>query len=185
MNATDYQHAKYDRYFTLLDTDRSNSIEWSDFCRAADFIRKENGWDENHPRYLGLVGALTTFWDELRTRVDTDGNGRVDRKEWSDFHVSLAADVERLGKVPAWALNVVHGFHRVLDVDSDGTISVAEYRTWLRSLGAEVDFDAAFQHLDLNRDGHIDIDETEELFAQWVLSDNPGDPGNWLVTGQN
>lgn len=182
---THYQQDKYDRYFKLLDTDRSNAIDWNDFSKAARFIRDDRGWDDEHPRYKELLDALQTHWSELRERVDIDGDGTVDRFEWQQFHAKLADEINELGKVPAWALNSMHGFHRMLDSDKDGSISAEEYALWLRALGSEADAAAAFERLDLSGDGQLELDEIETLYSQWVLSDDPGDPGNVLVTGES
>ena len=54
---------------------------------------------------------------------------------------------------------------------------------YLKALGSRVDPGEAFRRLDLDRDGNIDIGEMEQLYMQYVISDNPGEPGNYLVTG--
>lgn len=184
MNPTKYQADKYERYFKLLDTDGNGAIEWEDLTHTARVIRDDRGWNDEHPGYQNLLKALKTFWDELRQRVDTDGDGRVDHTEWQQFYAHLGAEIDRLGKVPAWAMNVVHGYHRVLDTDADGSISPAEYALWLRALGSKVNAAAAFERLDLNGDKQLEIDEMEELYSQWVMSNDPADPGNVLVTGE-
>ncbi|PRP95856.1 Calerythrin [Enhygromyxa salina] len=185
MTPTTYQLNKYERYFQLLDTDKSGTIDWNDFAQTARFIRDDRGWTDEHAGYKSLLAAMQTFWTELSQRVDTDGNGQVDRQEWQQFYAQVNDEIGRLGKVPAWAMNVVHGFHRVLDLDGDGSISLAEYELWLRALGATVDASAAFKRLDLRGTGRLEIDELEELYSQWVMSNDPSDPGNVLVTGES
>ncbi len=37
-----------------------------------------------------------------------------------------------------------------------------------------------FELLDLNRDGHLSREEFALLWRQYWMSDDPGEPGNWL-----
>lgn len=181
---TQYQTDKYDRYFKLLDTDRSNEIDWNDFTKAALFIRDDRGWSDDHAGYKSLVDAMQTYWDELCKRVDLDGNKNIDRFEWQQFHAKLGDEISQQGKVPTWAVDMMQGIYRVLDSDADGSISADEYALWLRALGSSADAEAAFKRLDLNGDGELEINEVEKLYSQWVLSDDPAEPGNVLVTGE-
>ncbi len=180
---TDYQKTKFDTYFRHLDRDGSGAVEWEDFEAVIENIRAAKGWSTDEARYQSLLSAQRDYWQKITERVDKDGDGKVSLLEFNAFHESVGRDIKEQGEPPAWAVALVRAFHRVLDTTGDGTIDQSEYGVYLRALGSRVDPGEAFRRLDLDGDGNIDIGEMEQLYTQYIISDNPGEPGNYLVTG--
>lgn len=180
---TTYQKTKFDTYFRHLDRDASGAVEWEDFNTVIENIRAARGWAADEERYRRLVDAQREYWHKITERVDKDGDGKVSLAELNAFHESIARDIAEQGRPPEWALALVHAYHRVLDTTGNGAIDQNEYGIYLRALGSRVDPGEAFRRLDLDRDGKIDISEMEKLYAQYIVSDNPGEPGNYLLTG--
>lgn len=180
---TDYQMTKFDTYFRHLDRDANGAVEWADFEKVIENIRVAKGWSTDEPRYLRLADAQREFWQKMTERVDKDGDGKVSLPELNAFHESIGQEIKEQGKPPAWAVALVHAYHRALDTTGNGTIDQNEYGIYLRALGSRVNPGEAFRRLDLDRDGNIDIDEMEQLYTQYIISDNPGEPGNYLLTG--
>jgi Ca2+-binding EF-hand superfamily protein len=180
---TDYQKTKFDTYFRHLDRDGSGAVEWADFETVVENIRAAKGWSAEEARYQRLVEAQRDYWQKITERVDKDGDGKVSPAEFNAFHESVGRDIEEHGRAPAWAVALVHAYHRMLDTAGNGTIDEDEYGVYLKALGSRVNPGEAFRRLDLDRDGAIDISEMEKLFTQYIISDNPGEPGNYLVTG--
>lgn len=180
---TDYQKTKFDTYFRHLDRDGSGAVEWKDFEVVIENLRSAKGWSADEERYKRLVEVQRDYWQKIAERVDKDGDGKVSPAEFNDFHESVGREIKEQGRAPAWAVALVQAYHRVLDTTGDGTIDQSEYGAYLKALGSRVDPGEAFRRLDLDRDGNIDIEEMEQLYAQYITSDNPGEPGNYLVTG--
>jgi Ca2+-binding EF-hand superfamily protein len=180
---TDYQKTKFDTYFRHLDRDGSGAVAWEDFEVVLENIRASRGWSADEVRYRRLAEAQRDYWQKIAERVDQDGDGRVSLAEFNAFHESVGRDIREQGRPPAWALALVHAYHRVLDTTGNGSIDRDEYGIYLRALGSRVDAAEAFRRLDLDHDGSIDIAEMEQLYTQYIISDNPGEPGNYLMTG--
>jgi len=180
---TTLQKQKFDNYFRHLDRDGDGVIEWEDFEAVVENIRTARGWEAQDERHRRLVEAQRYYWQKLSEIVDTDGDGKISPAEFQAFHESIGREIDAQGKPPAWAVALVHAYHRVLDANGNGTIGVNEYAVYLKALGATTEPAEAFGRLDLDRDGKIDIDEMEELYTQYVISNNPSDPGNYLSTG--
>ena len=69
----------------------------------------------------------------------------------------------------------------ILDQDGDDAVTVGEYCAIFEPAGINpAEATAAFEHLDLNHDGRLGIDEILQLADQFFRSNNPSDPGNAL-----
>ncbi len=169
--------------FLAFDRNHTGALDWEDFHHAAEVIRDERLYHDDHPRYVALLGAMREWWDELSRRVDRDGDGRVTAAEWTQFFASLADEVRALGRAPLWALGFLQALFAVLDADGGDSITAEEYGLWLRAVGSPHDADAAFARLDTDGDGTVDFDELEGLFTQWLLDEDDASPGASLFLG--
>src|SRR5688500_18899000 len=128
---TDYQKTKFDTYFRHLDRDGSGAVEWADFETVVENIRAAKGWSAEEARYQRLVEAQRDYWQKITERVDKDGDGKVSPAEFNAFHESVGRDIEEHGRPPAWAVALVHAYHRMLDTAGNGTIDEDEYGVYL------------------------------------------------------
>lgn len=176
--------ARFDHFYTLLDLNRSGTLDRDDFMRLASRLRSARGWSEDDPGYSAIVAALDQFWTLMLLVVDEDDSGEVDRREFTAFEQLMAEQTaEFAGQVPPWVLDVFTAVFTALDTDGDGQISIEEYRLWLDAIGSDADADAVFPMLDLDGSGHLEISEVETLLAQFFTGSDDLSPGAWFVTG--
>lgn len=181
---SELQLRKFSTVFHFLDRNKNQVLDWEDFCRGVYFIRKERGWSDGDPRLLNLLQAYETYWQKMLALCDEDENGVITLYEFLRLHEQVADEIRESGRVPSWALQLFQDTHRALDIDGDGSITQDEYALHLRSIDSDADPRAAFLRLDLNHDGGIDIAELEQLYQQFIMSNDPNSSGNWLWVGK-
>lgn len=183
MAFTEFKKSKFLRTFRILDRNGNGVLDWEDFTSVAFTLRGELDWTEDSPKFQRLLGALQAYWERMVELMDTDGDGTIDEEEYLRFYRQFSEELPRLGAVPEWALDLFQALHRAVDLDNDGCISAEEYAMYLRALGSSSDPAVAFRHCDGDGDGYIDVDELNDLIAQYLSSDDPMEPGNWFVDG--
>jgi hypothetical protein len=155
-----FRRGKYAAFFHRLDTDGDGRLDLTDGGVCARFLAEQL---------------------ELRACMDTDGDGRVGLYEFSGFFLQLAHRLRAGEPWPPRALALVDATFALMDGDGDGAIDPQEYAAWLALLGSELDPAAAFAELDLDRAGRLGREAFGALYRQWLLSDDPRDPGNHLL----
>lgn len=179
-----FRAAKYDAWFRGMDRDRDGSITLDDLHDAADRLREHHGWPEDHPAHQHVRAAGEALWATIVGEADRSRDADVRRDEFAAFLGWATEEHGRTGELPESARLWVPRLFEMLDVDGSGRITEEEYGLFLQVMGAEGDAAAAFATLDLDGDGSIDLREVERLFEQWVISGEPGQPGNVLMTGR-
>jgi Ca2+-binding EF-hand superfamily protein len=180
---TDFQRQKYEAAFDQLDENGNGLLELSDFTAHANYIRNKKGWSDDNKHFAALIEAKKKLWQEIQTRTgSTDPD--VSKEQWVSFWGKLAMDIKQSGKAPDWVTKIHVTLFSSFDLNNDSEITLEEFSFYLESIRSSADPKEAFTKLDLNGDGSIDIEELEELMAQWILSDNPDAPGNFVLLGK-
>ncbi|GAA2742332.1 oxygenase MpaB family protein [Kitasatospora cinereorecta] len=116
-----------------------------------------------------LYAAFETWWQQLRTAMDADGDGTVDCEE---FVSAMLAGVDRdpayleHGLVPA-----VRALFRAADADGGGHLCADEYRALFG--GSRVhpaELNDGFRQLDTDGDGRISEEEFVTAFADFFTA---------------
>lgn len=180
----DWEREKFSYFFQCLGQSRNNALELKDFNRVAEAFRTAHGWDEEDDQLVAITLRLTEFWRVLVLCSDADGSGDISLDEFLIFF-SATRDMTRgfNGMIPPWAKNLVEILLGSMDRDGDGQISLQEYQEYLIAIGSHLHAETAFDKLDLDNSGYIEVEEFDTLMAQYLSSQDEDDPGNQLVTG--
>lgn len=174
--ASEQLERKFTKEFQTLDVDSDGFISKSDFERVAGNLASALGLEPRSAESKAIHARYMIWWEGVEAR-DQDGDGRVDLAEWLAYDAEITASPEMYQKVLEVGADELF---QILDFDSDGVASLAEYTTWIGSYGvSDVAAKEAFEHLTAGsgRLSHADLHERVREFYQ---SEDPGAPGNWL-----
>ncbi|MEV6807620.1 oxygenase MpaB family protein [Streptomyces sp. NPDC051132] len=108
-------------FATVLDQTGDGYLDWPDLAAMARELAGRLDLDE--PAETRLYDAFADWWRELQAALDTDGDGRVSRREYAEAVPSLAG--------PA-LIRVAEVLFDVTDANGDQRIDAAEYRALFR-----------------------------------------------------
>ncbi|MFG1805117.1 oxygenase MpaB family protein [Streptomyces sp. NPDC049040] len=112
-----------DEFFTaVLDQTADGHLDWPDLAAMARELASRLDLDE--PAETRLYDAFAQWWRELQSALDTDGDGRISREEYTAAVPSLAG--------PA-LIRVAETLFEAADADGDQFIDAAEYRALFRT----------------------------------------------------
>jgi len=174
---TPLQIKKQTHFFKILDFDRSGTIEEDDFEAIGDNLSIVRGFDLDTEEYETVMKMTTGIWGNLVPFVSgSQGN----LQQWLQF-MSVLLDSTNESKYDRYVRQFVSTLFKLFDINDDGYISQTEYIDLFIGLRIEVRFaPKAFKHLDTNNDGKLSHDEIIRSTDEFMKSDNPKAPGNWL-----
>jgi Ca2+-binding EF-hand superfamily protein len=175
---TELHERKYDKLFRFLDVNLNGMLEFEDMLAYAARITSAFDVAPTAPKAQALVDALQLFWDTLLSSLDLDGDRRISPEEWrAGMTVAFLDDMD--GFVRAIRPTVLAAAAMV-DTDGDGVVSRTEFVRAGIALGVtQEDKEAAFDHLDIDGNGSLSIDEIVEAIRDFVMSEDPDVRGNW------
>jgi Ca2+-binding EF-hand superfamily protein len=180
----DWEREKFSYFFRCLDQSNNQALELNDLMRVAEAFRTAHGWDEEEDQFIAITLRLTEFWRVLILCSDADGSGDISLEEFLIFF-GATRDMTRgfKGLIPPWAKNLVEILLGSMDRDGDDQVSLQEYQEYLIAIGSHMHASSAFDRLDLDDSGYIEVTEFEALMAEYLSSSDRDAPGNQLVTG--
>ncbi|MEV7090666.1 oxygenase MpaB family protein [Streptomyces sp. NPDC093085] len=112
-----------DEFFTeVLDQTGNGTLDWPDLAAMARELSSRLDLDE--PEETRLYQAYAEWWRELQAALDTDGDGRISRREYAAAVPSLAG--------PA-LIRVAEVLFDATDKDGNQFIDAEEYRALFRT----------------------------------------------------
>lgn len=177
-----FRKRKFEALFDHLDLNGDGKIDLTDFTRYAERMKAERGWAADDPKVTQLVSGSRRWWEQMLAGVGGKDNV-ISRNEFLAFWEWVGQQAVAAGAPPPWIVEMCANTHRALDRNGNGTVDATEYALWLRAIGSKASAADTFKKLDVNGDGVVKLDEMLMLFSQFVLSDDPADAGNYLMTG--
>jgi len=175
---TELQKAKQIHYFNVLDANDDGLLEKRDFIDVADRIADMRGYEDGSARHSAVRKELLRIWTNARALSGAEGKAKVPLEDWL-AHEEKVLDSDVL--IHSYVQGIAQAVFDILDADSDGVISEAEYLQFFRAFrGTEDQGARAFRKLDENGDGHLTRQEFLDAVTEFHLSDDPDAPGNWL-----
>jgi Ca2+-binding EF-hand superfamily protein len=172
----DLQQKKFARLFAILDRDHDDAVERSDYEAIGMQVATLRGLAVGSPEQAQMAARMGAYWDALAQRADKDANGRVTRSEWAK---SMGSGSESMAQTRGQMVGLAAA---LLDRDGDGLIASADYQRLIELVGYKLaNGDEVFRRLDRNGDGKIDTAELGTLVDEFLFSDDPEAPGNWLL----
>ena len=164
---------KLNYLFDFLDLDKNGVLELSDFEQTVAKIAQLRGWELEGQDYRILLSLWVGFGEKLQTEADSNRNGKIEREEWLEY---LDGRLD---------YDFSEAFIKLIDMDQDGQIAIDEFKLFYQTYQLETDdAESIFFDLDFNQDGYLSHNEVQELFEQFLYSDDIQVPGN-LLFGTN
>ncbi|MFC5827273.1 EF-hand domain-containing protein [Nonomuraea insulae] len=177
-NSTEYLAQKFRRRFDLFDANGDGQLEKEDFEATAQAFLDTFDVPEDSPRGRAVRAAYAGLWNALIHAADDDRDGRLTPAEFTAYLSS--ADFRAHGYDVTFG-RVAEAVIAVCDTSGDGLISYPEFQ---RVPGVdrlpEPERRAAFEALDKDGSGTLDLRELQAAQRQYYTSDDPGAPGNLL-----
>ncbi|MFJ1767908.1 EF-hand domain-containing protein [Amycolatopsis sp. NPDC088138] len=172
---------KIDLCFAHADTNNDGVVDGSDILSFAARIIVALGEPFGSPKAINLLQVADGWWKGLAALMDTDQNGVIDQAEYRAHMLKLVeagAGMEETIRPLAVAIG------QLCDRDDDGVISADEFGHFQRAVGsAPESAQVAFDKLDTNGDGFLDVDELVAAFRDFYSGTDPELIGNWLYGG--
>ncbi|MGK5532776.1 oxygenase MpaB family protein [Streptomyces sp. URMC 129] len=131
-------------------------------------------------REAGVYAAFDTWWQHIRTSMDTDEDGRVGRAE---FVAAVMAGVDRDPEYLDRGLHVaVRALFRAADTDGSGHLCADEYRAVFG--GSRVhpaELNHGFRQVDADGDGLISEEEFVRAFTDFFTARTDTTAGSQLL----
>ncbi|MEU7141376.1 EF-hand domain-containing protein [Nocardia sp. NPDC046473] len=172
------KNQKFSTLFDWFDQGKDGYLSESDFHQMAILFTALPG-GEAPENAKALHDAFDKWWSLLLAGGDSDGDGKLDRQEFSTVMQSSVTTPENFETA---VLAIADAFMRIVDTNNDGTLSFDEYVRMYDSLGIDPAHSSdAFRRLDRDGDGSLSYAEFRTAITEFYLSDDENAPGNWLL----
>jgi len=177
-----YSHDNRVKYVVryLYDIDNNGVLDKNDFkCLAVRNTILESHGDFPEDKFKQNCKVMDDLWNEIALLADFDKNGEVDVDEFKQ-----AVQVNCVGKnydsFPPMFKTFIENQFKAVDINSDGTVGLDEFRQDVITRGAYQDvaeIDAAYNKLVNDADkkaGGITLPRYKELYAQFIGNKDEG-----------
>lgn len=179
-----FQIRKFTTLFNHYDRNRNGFLTSRDFRAFADRIQKYFGWSDNDSRTQRVRTNREAAFRRLVATSDKDFDGKVSLGEYLRYFERQMEAHEQTGAATPALLQSCREVLEMLDADGNGTISLKEYGGMISAMGSDANAAEVFQKLDRSGQGRLTLLDLERLTLEFVLSQDPDAPGNFLYCGK-
>jgi Ca2+-binding EF-hand superfamily protein len=167
------------RFFNVYDSDESGTITQNDAEYSLGRLAALRGYKKGTPEYELFRKNFLIYWNALLKGIDADANSEITAAEWLNYHENLLTDEAKAMQI---ILPSMLAMFDVMDIDGNDTISLDEYKNFMRAFGVLERWigDVVFLKLDINKDGTISKKEWGDLVREMYFNPDPACPGNYL-----
>lgn len=178
MGLNDVQTRKIDRSFAQMDVDGNGFVEHADVQALGSRLIVGFGEGPGSVKGRDVLDTFNGIWDALVDSMDADRDGRLSPEEYREGMDGSFISGPRYDPVFQPAAEAVM---RLCDTDGDGVLSRDEFARFHAAFGTgAADSQAAFDALDRDGSGGLDIGELLVAIRQFYTSADPAAPGNLL-----
>lgn len=175
---SDLQIKKLERAFGQLDANGNDVLERDDFQAVGARLLLGFGEPPTTTKGRAVLDTFDGIWHTLRREMDTNGDGVLSRDE---FRAGMDQSFIRGTEYDDVFQPAAEAVMAVCDTDGDGVLSFAEFHEFQRALGTTDSYSrAAFDSLDLDGDGTLNVEELLVAIRQFYTGSDPSAPGNQL-----
>ncbi|XP_014681302.1 PREDICTED: sarcoplasmic calcium-binding proteins II, V, VI, and VII-like [Priapulus caudatus] len=169
---TDFRVKKLQKMFhTFFDVNNDGVLEQADFEQTAERFRSVSGWAAGSPEATKTRKVILGLWERLRSKADSDGDGKVTFQEY------LAAS--DAGTTTAFRQDYRDFFFKVIDDTGDGIIDKDEYLRVFKKFGIDAAaLGDAFDSFTKNGTVPVNAEYFAQLWKEYFTSNDLNAPGN-------
>ncbi|MEV2253826.1 EF-hand domain-containing protein [Streptomyces sp. NPDC050147] len=170
--------AKYVRRFHILDFAGDGYVDRSDVEARAQRLLDGMAEPAETPRAAAVREGAVAFWLGLAKLAGVQDSDRLDQEAF----VGALLRARELGTIGDLVGPSVEAHVALVDSDGDGSVSLAEFlRSQSASGMAEADSRQAFEQLDRNGDGRLDVEEWQRAVVDFYTSDSEDQAGALIM----
>ncbi|WP_026212542.1 EF-hand domain-containing protein [Longispora albida] len=182
---TTLQDLKYGQWFRGADVDGDGFITQDDVRMMSERYIAARGTAPGSSTARQLTDGMDGFWANVIAPMDQDGDGKVDVREMTEGFRRVLTD---RAMYPEQIAPVTNCFFDLVDLNGDGTISMAEFQQMFDSVAgvSSEDCAAVFTALDHDGSGALSRAEFHQAVTEFFYGNDPDAPANHLfgkVTG--
>lgn len=178
---SELQKRKLTKLFSMYDVTNTGVIKLADFELIVERLAALERWKRDGQEYLNIAAKLAHRWIHLRAEVkdslDERSSECVTLSEWMRYHEKVLANDQYRDHIHE-TTNLIFD---AVDVDASGGLDLREYQTLFQVYGIPVVYaEAAFDRIDVNKDGFLEKEELLPMIEEFYYSQSPEAIGNFI-----
>ncbi|MEU3498788.1 EF-hand domain-containing protein [Kitasatospora cineracea] len=169
---TSVQLDRAQKRFDLWDVNGDGQIDRSDWQAEAQRILQAFGEAPVSPAGRALTEAYLGMWSFFADKAGIDEqDGALTPEQFN--HIAEEHILENGGAGFGRVVKpTIQAMVELVDVDGDGQVNPAEFKTWLDAIGvSNVEPAEAFRQIDANGDGQLSVEELVQAVRAYHLGD--------------
>ncbi|MBS2962912.1 hypothetical protein KGA66_07650 [Actinocrinis puniceicyclus] len=173
---SDFQRAKLDRRFELLDADGDGHITAEDYDMAAVNVCQAIGFGPGSPQYEQVHAMYQRLWAALCGVAGRQHGERISRDQFLSACERLIVGAEE--GYERLIAPIVTAVFDLSDTDARGELGIEQLTTWFNAYGVCADdAEHAFEACDRNGDGLLDLHQVHKAVRDFYTGDDQQLPG--------